>query len=98
MRGGDGTFQALLAVGHQVDAICPDREAGETVWTAVHDFEGDRTYSGNLDHDRMLNASFDEVRAQDYDVLVIPGGRAPEYIRLNPRVLKMVRHLARRTS
>ena len=29
---------------------------------------------------------------EDYDALVLPGGRAPEYIRLNPRVLEIVRH------
>jgi protease I len=91
-------FQATLAVGHQVDAICPDREAWKTVRTAVHDFESDQAYSKKPGHNFMLNATFDEVKAQDYDALVIPGGRPPEYIRLNPRVLKMVRHLARRTS
>ena len=85
-------FQALLAVGHQVHAVCPDKKAGETVRTAVHDFEGDQTYSEKPGHNFRLNATFDEVKAEDYDALVIPGGRAPEYIRLNPRVLDMVRH------
>jgi protease I len=87
-------FQALLAVGRQVDGICPDREAWETVRTAVHDFEGDQTYSEKPGHNFMLNATFDEIKAENYDALVIPGGRAPEYIRLNPRVLEMVRHFA----
>jgi protease I len=85
-------FQALLMVGHSVDAVCPDKKAGEQVRTAVHDFEGDQTYSEKRGHNFTLNASFDEVKEEDYDALVIPGGRAPEYIRLNPSVLKMVQH------
>jgi protease I len=88
-------FQTLLAVGHRVDAVCPDKSAGEQVRTAVHDFEGDQTYSEKRGHNFTLNATFDEVKAEDYDALVIPGGRAPEYIRLNENVLEMVRHFAK---
>ena len=87
-------FQALQMVGHAVDAVCPDKKAGETVRTAVHDFEGDQTYSEKPGHNFALNATFEAVRAEDYDALVIPGGRAPEYIRLNQKVLQMVRHFA----
>lgn len=87
-------FQALAMVGHTVHAVCPDKKAGETVRTAVHDFEGDQTYSEKPGHNFSLNATFDEIKAEDYDALVIPGGRAPEYIRLNPRVLSMVRHFS----
>ena len=87
-------FQALLMVGHTVHAVCPGKKAGQTVRTAIHDFEGDQTYSEKRGHDFALNATFDEVAAQQYDALVIPGGRAPEYIRLNPRVLEIVRHVA----
>jgi protease I len=87
-------FQALLMVGHTVHAVCPDKKAGETVRTAVHDFEGDQTYSEKPGHNFALNAAFDEIRAEDYDALVIPGGRAPEYIRLNEKVLGIVRHFA----
>jgi len=87
-------FQALLMVGHQVHAVCPDKKSGDSVKTAIHDFEGDQTYSEKRGHNFGLNASFDEVKAEDYDALVIPGGRAPEYIRLNNRVLEMVRHFA----
>jgi len=85
-------FQALAAVGYQVHAVCPGKKAGEKVRTAVHDFEGDQTYSEKPGHNFQLNASFDEIKAEDYDALVIPGGRAPEYIRLNERVLDIVRH------
>jgi protease I len=88
-------FQALQMVGHQVDAVCPDKKAGDAVRTAVHDFEGDQTYSEKRGQNFALNATFDEVRAGDYDALVIPGGRAPEYIRLNERVLEIVRHFAK---
>ena len=87
-------FQTLLAVGHAVHAVCPGKKAGEKVRTAVHDFEGDQTYSEKPGHNFELNATFDEVKAEDYDALVIPGGRAPEYIRLNERVLEMVCHFA----
>lgn len=87
-------FQALLMVGHHVDAVCPNKRAGESVRTAIHDFEGDQTYSEKRGHNFQLNAAFDDVRPEEYDALVIPGGRAPEYIRLNARVLDIVRHFA----
>ena len=87
-------FQILLTIGHRVDAVCPGKAAGETVRTAIHDFEGDQTYSEKRGHNFALNATFDKIRAEDYDALVIPGGRAPEYIRLNPHVLEIVRHFS----
>jgi len=87
-------FQTLLAVGHRVDTVCPGRKKGERIRTAVHDFEGDQTYSEKRGHDFTLNATFDDVQPQDYDALVVPGGRAPEYLRLNPRVLEVTRHFA----
>jgi len=85
-------FQALLAVGHTVHAACPDKQAGEWVATAIHDFEGHQTYSEKPGHRFTLNATFADLKADDYDALVIPGGRAPEYLRLNPKVLELVRH------
>ena len=87
-------FQALLMVGHTVHAVCPGKKAGEQVKTAVHDFEGDQTYSEKPGHNFVLNATFAEIKVEDYDALVIPGGRAPEYLRLDERVLQMVRHFA----
>jgi protease I len=87
-------FQALRMVGHRVDAVCPGKKAGDTVRTAVHDFEGDQTYSERLGHNFTLNATFAEVRPEGYDALVIPGGRAPEYLRLNKAVIEVVRHFA----
>ena len=87
-------FQALQMVGHEVHAVCPGKAAGERVKTAVHDFEGDQTYSEKPGHQFQLNATFADVDAGSYDALVVPGGRAPEYIRLNGRVLDMVRHFA----
>ncbi|MCG8685173.1 MAG: DJ-1/PfpI family protein [Desulfobacterales bacterium] len=87
-------FQALLMVGHEVHAVCPDKKTGDTVRTAIHDFEGDQTYSEKPGHNFALNADFDKISAEEYDALVIPGGRAPEYIRLNEKVLDMVRHFA----
>jgi len=87
-------FQALQMVGHTVHAVCPDKKAGEVIRTAVHDFEGDQTYSEKRGHNFTLNYTFDNVKPEEYDALVISGGRAPEYIRLNPRVLEIVRHFA----
>ncbi len=85
-------FQALLAVGHQVHAVCPDKKAGEQIKTAIHDFEGAQTYSEKPGHHFTLNASFAEVRPQDYDALVLPGGRGPEYLRTYPAVVAAVQH------
>jgi protease I len=87
-------FQMLLMVGHEVHAVCPGKKEGETVVTAIHDFEGAQTYSEKPGHNFKLNATFDSIREATYDALVIPGGRAPEYLRLNDRVLAIVRHFA----
>ena len=85
-------FQALQAVGHTVHAVCPDKKAGDAIATAIHDFEGQQTYSEKRGHNFSLNATFDEIKPAEYDALAIPGGRAPEYLRLNPKVLDLVRH------
>ncbi|ERS91426.1 MULTISPECIES: DJ-1/PfpI family protein [unclassified Halomonas] len=85
-------FQALQAVGYRVDAVCPDKAAGDTVATAIHDFEGDQTYTEKPGHRFALNADFAGVDAKAYDGLVIPGGRAPEYLRLDDEVIALVRH------
>lgn len=87
-------FQMLTIVGHAVHAVCPGKKAGETVRAAVHDFEGDQTYSEKRGHKFAINATFKEVKPEACEGLVIPGGRAPEYIRLNERVLDIVRHFA----
>ena len=87
-------FQMLTMVGHKVDTVCPDKKAGESVRTAIHDFEGDQTYSEKRGHNFVLTATFEEIDPKNYDGLVIPGGRAPEYIRLNEKVLSVVRHFA----
>jgi protease I len=85
-------FQALLMVGHQVHAVCPGKKAGESIITSIHDFEGDQTYSEKRGHRFALNATFDDIKAENYDALVIPGGRAPEYLRLDAKVIAMVKH------
>ena len=88
-------FQMLTMVGHTVHAVCPGKQAGETVRTAVHDFEGDQTYSEKRGHNFVLNATFAQIRPKNYDALVIPGGRSPEYLRLNEKVLDIVRYFAK---
>ncbi|MGW8194304.1 MAG: DJ-1/PfpI family protein [Desulforhopalus sp.] len=84
-------YQMLLMVGHQVETVCPDKKPGDTVKTAIHDFEGDQTYSEKVGHNFPVTADFAAVAASDFDALVIPGGRAPEYLRLNGKVLQLVR-------
>ena len=85
-------FHALQMVGHTVHVVCPGKKAGEFVPTSIHDFEGDQTYSEKRGHNFALNATFDQVKSEDYDAQMIPGGRAPEYIRMNARVLEIVRY------
>jgi len=88
-------FQALQMVGHTVHAVCPGKKKGEQLRTAIHDFEGDQTYTEKRGHNFTLNATFDEIDATRYDGLLIPGGRAPEYLRLNPKVLDTIRYFAK---
>jgi len=87
-------YQMLLMVGHAVDTVCPGKKPGETVKTAIHDFEGDQTYSEKPGHNFMITAEFSAGAASKYDALVIPGGRAPEYLRLNPDVISLVKAFA----
>jgi protease I len=87
-------FQTLQVLGHTVHAICPDKKSGQSVRTAIHDFEGDQTYSEKPGHNFTLNANFADVLFENYDALVIPGGRAPEYLRTKPKVLEIVRHFS----
>ncbi|WP_277052855.1 DJ-1/PfpI family protein [Zestomonas thermotolerans] len=84
-------FQALQMVGHTVHAVCPGKRAGQSVRTAIHDFEGDQTYSEKPGHNFAVNFDFDKVEADAYDALVVPGGRAPEYLRLNDQVIQLVK-------
>lgn len=85
-------FQILTMVGHKVDTVCPDKKPGDTVKTAVHDFIGDQTYVELHGHNFAINTDFDSVNPEDYDALVIPGGRAPEYLRLNKKVVEIAKH------
>ena len=87
-------FQALQAVGHTVDAVCPGKKAGDRIKTAIHDFEGDQTYTEKPGHQLTLNATFDDVDATRYDALAIAGGRTPEYLRMNQKVIDIVRQFA----
>ena len=87
-------FQALRMVGHTVHAVCPGKAAGDTIKTAIHDFEGDQTYTEKPGHLFALNAAFADVDVAQYDALMIAGGRAPEYLRLNPRVIEIVQQFA----
>ena len=87
-------FQMLNMIGHTVHAVCPGKTADQTVATSIHDFEGDQTYSEKRGHNFALNATFDEINESDYDALVIPGGRAPEFLRLVPRVIEVAQHFA----
>jgi len=87
-------LQMLRMVGHEVDVVCPDKKPGESVRTAVHDFEGDQTYSEKPGHNLAIDADFSSADPAEYDALIIPGGRAPEYLRLNERIIEIVRQFA----
>ena len=89
-------FQAMTMVGHVVHAVCPNKRSGEKIRTSIHDFEGDQTYTEKPGHNFELNATFATVNPEDYDALMIPGGRSPEYLRMNEQVLKIVRHFGER--
>ncbi|MDP4115163.1 MAG: DJ-1/PfpI family protein [Bacteroidota bacterium] len=91
-------YQMLLMVGHTVHTVCPGKKAGDTVKTAIHDFIGDQTYVELTGHRFAINYDFDNVKPEDYDALVIPGGRAPEYLRLNSRVLEITKYFAEKTK
>src|SRR5258708_13631989 len=91
-------FQALQMVGHTVHAVCPDKKAGDYVMTAIHDFEGQQTYSEKPGHRFTLNATFAEAQPERYDALLIPGGRAPEYLRMNPKVIAILHHFPRENN
>lgn len=87
-------FQALQMVGHVVHVVCPDKEAGDQIVTAIHDFEDEDTYSEKRGHNFTLNETFDDICIEDYDALILPGGRAPEYLRSNESIMEMVRHFS----
>ena len=87
-----GPFQMLEMVGYEVHVVCPDKKKGDTIKTAIHDFEGDQTYTEKPGHNFVLNYSFNDVVVSDYSGLVIAGGRAPEYLRLNKKVIEMVQY------
>jgi len=89
------SFEALLMVGHTVHAVCPGKKSGDVVPTCIHDFEGDQTYTEKRGHNFALNATFDDIKPEDYDAVIIPGGRSPEYLRLNPRVIEIVHHFSK---
>ena len=87
-------YQMLLLAGHQVETACPGKRSGDTVKTAIHDFDGDQTYSEKPGHNFHVTANFDSLDEKSFDALVIPGGRAPEYLRMTPRVLEIVKYFA----
>ncbi len=87
-------FQALQMVGHSISVVCPDKVSGDSIRTAIHDFEGDQTYSEKPGHNFVLNEDFTNINEQKFDALLLPGGRAPEYLRRNSRVLELVKHFA----
>ncbi len=87
-------FQALLAMGHEVHAVCPDKKSGDSIATSIHDFEGDQTFSEKRGHNFVLNASFADINVKDYDALYLPGGRSPEYLRLNTKVIEMIQYFS----
>lgn len=85
-------FQALLSVGCEVDVICPGKKKGDKIATAIHDFTEFQTYLEYRGHNFEINKDFDGLNPCEYDGLYVTGGRAPEYIRLDQKVLEFTRH------
>ena len=85
-------YQMLLMVGYQVHTVCPNKRKGDSVKTAIHDFQGDQTYTEKPGHNFVLNYTFSDIKLDEYAGLVIVGGRAPEYLRLDKKVLDLVRY------
>jgi protease I len=85
-------FQMLEMIGYTVHTVCPNKKKGDTIKTAIHDFEGDQTYTEKPGHNFALNYSFDDINVNDYDGLVIAGGRAPEYLRIHEKIIEIVQH------
>ena len=88
-------FQFLTGLGYTVHAVCPNKKNGDHIATAIHDFEGEQTYSEKRGHNFAINYDFDAINTEDYVGLVIPGGRAPEYLRMNERIIEIVREFDR---
>ncbi|MCG8388686.1 MAG: DJ-1/PfpI family protein [Cytophagales bacterium] len=87
-------YQMMLMVGHEIHAVCPDKKKGDFIATSIHDFDGFQTYSEKRGHNFVLNADFHEIDPANYDALMIAGGRAPEYLRMNPKIIDITRHFA----
>ncbi len=87
-------YQMMLMVGHKIHAVCPEKKKGDFIATSIHDFDGFQTYSEKRGHNFVLNADFDEIDPANYDALMIAGGRAPEYLRINPKIIDITRHFA----
>lgn len=84
--------QIFDCIGMQVSTVCPGKRAGEKIKTAIHDFEGDLTYTEKPGHLFTLNETFDTVKREEFDGLYLPGGRSPEYQRLIPQVIEIIQY------
>ncbi len=84
-------YWRLKEQGYEVHVAAPTKK---TLMTVVHDFEpGWETYTEKPGYRfSWVDKEFKEVRPEEYDGLVIPGGRAPEYIRLYPDLERIVKH------
>lgn len=83
-------LQRLKEEGFTVHVAAPKRKPIQTV---VHDFEPHMdTYTEKLGYRVPVDLAFSEVKPEEYDALYLPGGRAPEWIRNEPRALEIVRH------
>jgi len=78
-----------LEEGYNVTIAAPSKKKVQTV---VHDFIGWDTYTESKGYLIEAHLCFEDVNPEGYDGLIIPGGRAPEYIRLNQNVPKIVAH------
>jgi protease I len=83
-------YYRCLEAGYEVTIAAPSAKKLQTV---VHDFvEGMDTYIERPAYGLGADEAFENIKPESYDGLIIPGGRAPEYIRLNEHVPGIVKH------
>ena len=83
-------YQRLQEEGYEVHLAAP---AVKKLQFVVHDFvDGFDTYTEKPGYTWPADLAFADVDPEDYVALVIPGGRAPEYIRNDPDCQRIIRH------
>ncbi|XP_021898028.1 DJ-1 protein homolog E-like [Carica papaya] len=84
-------FRALQGLGCRVDAVAPKKKRGETCVSSIYVDEGGEIPIEKRGHNVYLTADWDEIKVDDYDCVVVPGGRSPELLIMNSEAISMVK-------